>query len=226
MVEVPLLELAPPADAEPLARALADIENYHWVAFTSANAVRALSDGLARAGRALPAGVRVASVGPATGAAVRDRLGVETALEPASDFHAQGLLRAFDVFDLTGQRILLPLSDRAREVLAEGLRARDALVDVVIAYRTVTPAGAGPTLQRALETGADLVTLASPSAVEGLVGLLGTRAAEVGVAVIGPITEQAARTAGLDVRVVAAPPTADGLVLAIRRHFDSGPSAG
>jgi len=219
VVEVPLLGVAPPADAEPFRRALADLESYRWLALTSANAVQALSDALERDGRSLSASLRLASVGPATSAAIRERLGTEPALEPASDFRAAGLLRAFDAFDLTGDRVLLPVSDHARDVLAEGLRARDALVDVVVAYRTVTPAGAGEALDRALRAGADLVTLASPSAVEGLVAILGPRAADVGVAVIGPVTEDAARGAGLSVRVVASPATAQGLVDAIRGHF-------
>jgi uroporphyrinogen-III synthase len=41
--------------------------------------------------------------------------------------------------------------------------------------------------------------------------------------VIGPVTEEAARTAGLDVRVVANPSTAFGLVEAIVRYFGSEP---
>jgi uroporphyrinogen-III synthase len=219
VVEVPLLELAPPKDVEPLAKALAELENVHWLVLTSANAVRAFSDALARAGRALPPSVRVASVGPATSDAIRELLGIEPALEPPSDFRAAGLLRGFQPFELIGRRVLLPVSERARDVLADGLRARGARVDVVVAYRTVTPAGAGEGLDRALQAGADLVTLASPSAVEGLVGALKDRAARLGVAVIGPVTEHAARVAGLDVRVVASPATAPGLVEAIRRHF-------
>jgi len=117
------------------------------------------------------------------------------------------------------------VSDRAREVLAEGLRARGAEVDSVLAYRTVTPAGTGAVLERAVEAGADLVTLASPSAVEGLVSALGPRSTQLPVAVIGPVTEHAARAAGLDVRVVASPSTVEGLVAAIRRRFQPASGA-
>ena len=39
--------------------------------------------------------------------------------------------------DVTGQRILLPRADIARKALAEGLRAKGALVDEVVAYHTV-----------------------------------------------------------------------------------------
>jgi uroporphyrinogen-III synthase len=144
---------------------------------------------------------------------------VEPALEPPSQFQAEGLLRAFGAIDLTGRRVLLPVSDRAGDVLAEGLRVRGAIVDVVVAYRTIAPAGAAEALAGALRSGADLITLASPSAVEALVaGPIG-RHAGCAVAVIGPVTEHAARAAGLDVRVVASPATAEALVEAIRRHF-------
>jgi uroporphyrinogen-III synthase len=219
VVEVPLLALAPPGDPEPLARAVADIESYDWFAFTSANAVQALSESLAGARRVLPPRARVASVGPSTSRRIRERFGVEPGLEPSGDYRAEGLLRAFGDVELEGRRVLLPVSARARDVLAQGLRRRGALVDAVEAYRTVTPAGAGEALEQALRAGADLVALASPSTVEGLVGALGGRAGELAVAVIGPVTERAARGAGLDVRVVASPATAEGLVEAIQRHF-------
>jgi uroporphyrinogen-III synthase len=217
--EVPLLELAPPSDPAPLARAVAELASCDWVALTSANAVGALAGALERIGRPLPASVRVASVGPSTSRAVRERLGAEPALEPPSHFQAEGLLRAFEPIDMMGRRVLLPVSDRARDVLAEGLRARGAQVDVVVAYRTVAPAGAAEALAGALRSGADLVALASPSAVEALVAGRAGRPAGCPVAVIGPVTEHAARAAGLDVRVVASPATVEALVEAIRRYF-------
>jgi uroporphyrinogen-III synthase len=217
--EIPLVELAPPSDPAPLARAVAEIAAYDWVALTSANAAEALAGALDRVARPLPATVRLASVGPSTSRAVREKLGVDPVLEPPSDFRAEGLLRAFEPVDLAGSRVLLPVSDRARDVLAQGLRARGALVDVVVAYRTLAPAAAGDALAGALRAGADLVALASPSAVEALVAAPAARAAKCAVAVIGPVTEHAARAAGLDVRVVASPATAEALVEAIRRHF-------
>jgi uroporphyrinogen-III synthase len=221
VVEVPLLEIAPPADSGPLEAALAALESYTYIALTSGNAVEALADGLGRAGRTLPPAVRLATVGPSTTRAVRERLAVEPAVEPPSDFRAEGLLRAFETVDVAGTRVLLPTSDRARDVLAEGLRARGAQVDVVVAYRTATPAGAADALRQALRSRTDLITLASPSAVDGLVEALQGRAVEVGVGVIGPVTEFAARAAGLNVRLRASPATAEGLVEAIRRHFEA-----
>lgn len=220
VVEVPLVELAPPGDPGPLRRALAGLGSYRWIALTSANAARRLADALRDAGRTLPPSVSVASVGPATSEAVRKALGVEPALEPESDYRAEGLLRAFEAHDLTGHSVLLPLSERARETLAEGLRARGARVDAVVAYRTLTPPGARERLEAALAEGVDLVTLASPSAVEGLLAALGQRARGLPCAVIGPVTERSARAAGLEVEAAAEPSTAQGLLAAIRRRYE------
>jgi uroporphyrinogen-III synthase len=119
--------------------------------------------------------------------------------------------------------VLLPVSDRARDTLAAGLREQGAGVDVVVAYRTLAPSGARDGLERALAEGIDLVLLASPSAVESLVGALGGRARAVAAAVIGPVTEQAARAAGLDVRGVASPATVQGLAAAAERCFAGSP---
>jgi uroporphyrinogen-III synthase len=215
VVEVPLIAHEPPADPRPLDEALGRLARYDWVAFTSANAVEAVAARLARLGVPLDAGVRLASVGPSTAHAIAAHFrGRATDLQPASEFRAEALVEAFRARDLTGRHILLPVSDRARDTLAAGLRAQGAVVESVVAYRTVAPDGVRARLDRALAEGIDLVVLASPSAVEGLVAALGARARGVAVAVIGPVTEEAARSVGLDVRAVASPATALGLVAA------------
>jgi uroporphyrinogen III methyltransferase/synthase len=193
------------------------LHRYHWLLLTSGNAVRFVAERLA--GLGLPPartldGVRVGTVGPATSAAVRDHLpGVPVSLEPEADFSAEGLAAALG--DVAGQAILFPSSDKARDVLPETLAARGAAVDVVVAYSTRVPADLGPRLAASLAEGIDLVTFASPSAVEGFVAGLGRAAEGTPCAVIGPVTERAARAAGLAVEAVAAPSTAEGLVLAI-----------
>ena len=63
----------------------------------------------------------------------------------------------------------------------------------------------------------DLVLLASPSAVETVVSALGERSRGLPAAVIGPVTRDAALAAGLDVRVMAEPSTAEGLVATLGR---------
>ncbi len=202
---LPLIAIGPPEDPRPLHDALARAAAFDWIVFTSANAVEAVAGA-----RALPA--RIASVGPATSRAVRSVLeNASVALEPASDFRAEGLLAAFEGHDVRGARILLPQSDHARPTLAEGLRDAGALVTAVTAYRTVPSADAAASAA-ALLAGAHVVVYASPSAVDHGIDLCGDRLRVLPAAVIGPVTERAARDAGLDVAVVARPSTTDGLL--------------
>jgi uroporphyrinogen-III synthase len=217
VIEVPLIGRASPEDPAPLEAALARLDGYDWLAFTSANAVAAVAQRLASRGKTVPAAVRLASVGPATTREIASRFaGRLPDLQPASRHRAEGLAEAFQGQDLAGRRVLLPASDLARDVLAEALRSRGATVDVVVAYRTTMDAGAEAALGRALAAGPiDLVTLASPSAVGAFVRAAAGRAPDLPVAVMGPVTAEAARAAGLDVKAVAEPSTAEGLLAAI-----------
>jgi uroporphyrinogen-III synthase len=215
VVEVPLIEIAPPADSKPLEDAAARVAEYNWLVFTSANAVRALATALR--GRALPSGrPQVATVGPSTTRAVEEAFpGASVTLTPPEDTRAEGLVAAFAAHDLQGRRVLVPVSDRARDTLAAGLTAQGARVDVVPAYRTITPADAPARLAAALSGGVGVVVLASPSAVEGFVSSCPAGAVWPPVVAIGPVTERAARTAGLRVAAVASSAGPEGLLEAI-----------
>ena len=73
-VEVPVLEIQPPASFQPLDRALRALDSYDWLILTSANTVQALSGRAAALGLSLTskAELKVAAVGEATAAAARD----------------------------------------------------------------------------------------------------------------------------------------------------------
>ncbi|MET0553297.1 MAG: uroporphyrinogen-III synthase [Vicinamibacteria bacterium] len=220
VVEVPLIETASPEDPSALAAAVAALDAYDWIVFTSANAVRALADACDRSARArvLPPALRIAAVGPSTAEAVgRAFAGAAVLLQPESDFRAEGLADAFRAFPIRGRRIVLPSSVRARDTLAEALRAQGASVTVVTAYRTVTPADAGARIRAALADGIDVVTFASPSAVDGFAETCPDRRTWPPAAVIGPVTEAAARERGFEVRAVADAAGARGLAEALSR---------
>jgi uroporphyrinogen-III synthase len=104
-------------------------------------------------------------------------------------------------------------------VLPAGLRSKGAVVDVVVAYRTVAPADLKEQIRAALHGGIDVATFASPSAVENFVARAGDLGSGLAAAVIGPVTERAARHAGLRVVAVASPSTAEGLAFALAGHF-------
>jgi uroporphyrinogen-III synthase len=219
----PMIAFAPPEDWGPLDAALGRLAAFDWLAVTSANAVVALLERMARRGIGPEAlgHLRVAAVGPATAEALAAH-GLEAWLVPSVQT-AAGLLA--EIGDVRGQRVLLPQADIARPTLAAGLRERGALVETVTAYRTVPGSGVAM-LEGLLRNGKlDALLFASPSAasylLEGLEAAGRTReqsralVARVALVSIGPTTSSALRDAGLSVAAEARPHTAEGLVAAV-----------
>lgn len=218
-VVAPTIEIADPEDTAPLDRALGDLGRYGWAIFTSANGVErffarlAATDGDVRD----LAGVRIAAIGPATAAAIRE-CGIRVDLVPEA-YVAEELFAALDAAGpVEGESILIPRAAVARDVLPDALREAGAEVDVVETYRTVRPEASRELLAMLVETGrADLVTFTSSSTVTNFVALVGSETARrARAACIGPITAETARRHGIDVAVEAAEFTVDGLVAAIR----------
>jgi uroporphyrinogen III methyltransferase/synthase len=217
VIEVPLLAVAPPENPAPFADAIRGLDAYDWLVLTSANAAHAVADAIRQAGARLPKTLRLASSGPATTAVIRSLFpGTPITAQATSRFGSPGLAEALRLVEVKGSRILLPVSDRSPAAIGETLRERGAIVDVVVAYRTVTADGSGPELRAALAAGLDVATFASPSAVEAFVHLSGGRR-DVPAVVIGPTTAAAARARGLAVLDAAEAETADGLAEAVEK---------
>jgi uroporphyrinogen III methyltransferase/synthase len=216
---LPLLELVPPEDPEPLERALAALGGYDWIVFTSTNAVERVLD---RSGETspidLPAGLRVASVGGATSDALRER-GVEPHLEPA-EARAEGLAAELVPRLAPGSRVLLPQAADARPVLADELAAAGARVERVDAYAKRTPPDAR---ERAVSIFGNSrlgwVTFTSPSIARAFARLWGeewpVRSRSLLAASIGPVTSAALRELGIEPAAEAAAPGDEELVAAV-----------
>ena len=213
VLAIPLVEIAPIEDTRPLDAALARLESYRWVVFTSVNGVAGVRERLG--GKSLPATARVAAVGPATAEAIRS-LGVEAAFVP-DRFAAEEI--AAGLGPLQGARILVPQADIASPSLAVELRSRGALVDAVAAYRTVAIEPSPETLGE-LDRGVDAIVVASGSAARSLAALPGgTPFRDAVIVCIGPKTAQAAREVGLPVGQVAEEATSEGIIDALTSHF-------
>ncbi len=125
---------------------------------------------------------------------------------------------------LAGKRFLLPRAREAREALPQRLAAAGARCDVVEAYRTVPPEGAGARLEALLAEGIDVVTFTSSSTVRNFAGLLpegraASMLAGTVVACIGPITARTALDLGFKADIVAPAYTAADLAQAMVAHF-------
>ena len=227
-IEVPTIQIMEPWDPAPLDLACAQVGEFDWVVFTSANAVsHFMRHLLAGPGdvRDLK-GVRLCAVGPAT-AETLSQYGIRIDLVP-EEYRAEAVVRVLcHDRDLTGTRILIPRADRARDLLPASLRQAGADVTTVTAYRT-TPldleATGDPDIYRMLlERRLDIVTFTSGSSVESFAKALGTDQAadllkQIDVACIGPVTRDVATRLGISTTIMPTEYTIPALVLAIVEH--------
>lgn len=226
-VSLSTIRIQGPADPEPLRRAITNLEGFDWVVFTSANGVAQFWQELEAAGAAgrWPQRLRAAAIGPATADALRAR-GIEAEMVPdeyVAEAVADALARADD---LAGRKILLPRAAEARQVLPRRLRAAGAAVEEVVAYETGPDPEGIAGLRAALDRGElDMVTFTSASTVRQFVARAGANMGSARIAVIGPITAAAARSAGLQVDVEAKEYTVEGMLTAIREYFAVGEEA-
>jgi len=219
----PTITIRPIEDTTALQRALAKLDYYDWVVFTSVNAVNAVFTLIpSPLGQAEPErskdGVRIAAIGTKTAAALQAR-GVIPDLVPETHT-AEALVAAMG--DLRGRWVLFPSADIARETLPEGVVQAGGVAHQIVVYRTL-PAEPDPEGLAALHAGVDWLTFTSPSTAQNFVALV----RETGldpfnlpgapkVACIGPTTAAAARNLGFHVDAVAKPHTTEGLLNAIR----------
>ncbi len=216
------IAIAPPDDWRHMDEAVHRLSRYKWLIFTSVNGVGPFMARLRAAGldsRAL-AGLKILCIGPRT-AEELSQYGLTPDAVP-QPYQAEGLLEYFRGIPLQGQRILIPRAAVARELLPEQLRAMGAEVDVVTAYKTVSPAVDAGHLKDMLAQGqVHILTFTSSSTVRNFCALVGGRDALAAlarrsvVACIGPVTAQTAVEQGLTPAIVAAHNTIPALVDAI-----------
>jgi uroporphyrinogen III methyltransferase / synthase len=222
---VPTIAVEPPRTPQQMERAVKGLVTgrYQWVAFTSANAVRAVREKLEEYGldaRAF-AGVKVAAVGEQT-AAVLGEFGIRADLVPEGEQSSEGLAAAWPPYDEVLDpinRVLLPRADIATETLVARLTALGWEAEDVTAYRTVRAAPPPAPIREAIKGGGfDAVLFTSSSTVRNLIGIAGKPHTVTVVAVIGPQTSQTAAEYGLRVDVAAPRPSAAALVDALAEH--------
>lgn len=228
-VEVPTIQIVPPASWQAIDDAMTRLSTYQWLIFTSVNGVRPFMDRLHAAGkdaRAL-ASLRLCAIGPRT-AQELGAYGLTPDVIP-TEFQAEGVIAALAHVGIRGSRILIPRAEVAREILPDQLRELGATVEVIPVYRTIAPAVDVASLTQQLQDGqVAVVTFTSSSTVRNFVELLGGRdrarplLAGTVVACIGPITARTAEEYGVTVTVMPAENTVPALAEAIVRHFKEG----
>jgi len=224
VIDLPALVITPPDHWGPLDDALAELDTFHWIVFSSANGVEAVEQRLVRRGSGLarrPAGLRLAAVGRKT-ARCLEEIGAPADFVPPA-FVADSLIEHFPVSGW-GLRLLLPrVQSGGRTVLAEAFGEAGARVVEVGAYETRCPDGLPSDALAALSQGRlDALTFSSAKTVSHTVQLLRQAfgddwplcLAHTRVVSIGPQTSARCRELLGRVDAEASPHDLEGLVAA------------
>ena len=217
----PTVEILPPLDYAPIDRAIAALDTFNWLVFTSANGVRSFLDRLEVLGRDLRAlgSVQLAAIGPATAEALA-RFHLKADLVPDS-YRSEALAEALAP-RVAGGRVLLARADRGRTVLLDELRPF-AHVEQIAVYRNADAAALPPAvLDRLIAGSVDWITLTSSGRVHRAAprplarrGAAPGSAAKVRLASLSPVTSATAARLGWPIAAEAEVYTWPGLVRAI-----------
>lgn len=211
----PLIRIVPPEDLAPIVSAVANAQSYAWIAFSSRNGVDAFWTELQRRGRDARAigATKIAAIGPKTAETFAEH-GVVADFIP-SRYVGESVAEGLIARTKPGDGILLFRAQEARDALPDMLRAEGRKVEIVAAYRAVRNEIAD-LAERVAQS--DVLTFTSAGIVRSYAAQLadpvGASRGKI-VACIGPITAEAAKSAGLDVSIVAEDFTTEGLARAL-----------
>ncbi len=224
--EFPAVEIVPPRDYAPLDEALRRVEEYDWIVFTSVNGVKFFFERLQFLGRDIRVlqGIRLCAIGPRTAEELEEKGFLVDCMPP--EYRAEALAEEMKASLKSGERVLLPRSHIARQILPETLLAMGAEVDDVEAYQTAPGRGNLLLLREMLEKkGIHIITFTSSSTVHNFLNLLGEEGKSllegIMLASIGPITSSTLKDRGFTVDVEAEHYTVEGMLEAILSSIDT-----
>ncbi len=218
----PTIEIAPCRDWTRVDAFLAQLNQFDWLVFSSANGVQHLLARLFSLGRDLRAlgAIKLAAIGPGTAEALAS-WHLNTDLVP-DEYRAESLADELAPY-VSGRRVLLARASRGREVLAERLEQAGARVSQIVVYESTDVEQADLEVQTALLNGqVDWITITSSAIAQSAVRLFGKILGPARFASISPITSQSLRTAGYEPAAEALQYTTEGVVEAILRAEENG----
>ena len=216
--EAPTITIDYKEESTELADAVKKSGEYDWIIFTSVNGVHSFFKSMKKnncdirtLGKA-----KICAIGPKTKEVLENKgLLVEAMPEK---FVAESVIECLKPLLQPGERILLPRSDLARDVLVDVLKQMGMVVDEVIAYRTKkVDRFNDEIIEKIKDKSIKIVTFTSSSTVKNFMAFIEDKSILDGIklASIGPITSQTLRDFGFEPHIEAEEYTIKGLYDAI-----------
>lgn len=227
-IRCPMLDIVAVEDLATATESLMRQDEWNWLIFISANAVRFALEGgfVPQPGTAC----RIAAIGEATAAALI-AAGVPVDLVAPPPHDSESLLATPSFLRVEGQRLLIIRGVGGRELLADVLRERGAFVGHAELYRRVpvAPESIAPGLLRLSDGGCSAVIITSGEALAHLAFSLGASAPTVmlntPLVVMGGRLAELARQAGWR-KVIAADRAGDEAMVQLLKQLAHGVRTG
>ena len=175
VLSLPLIEINALNDAQAiqdLKDKVLQLDSYQSLIFVSNNAVSFGGEVINNYWPQFPLGVDVIAVGPTTAEAASERLACEV-IQPCSGMTSEDILRLPQLQELSEKKIGIVRGQGGRELLADTLRERGAIVDYLEAYsRASVDYTSADFCNRLLEAGVNVLTVSSGESLDRLTHLL------------------------------------------------------
>jgi uroporphyrinogen III methyltransferase/synthase len=228
IIEFPTIKIVPVKNPGDLDKTISKIAYYNWLIFTSANGVKFFLKRYFEKNRDIRdmKGIKICAIGTKTAAEIQ-KYGIKVDLVP-EEFNAESLIDSLIIksqgtaaaqdseHELKGVRFLLPRAETAREILPEQIKKLGGDIDVVTVYKTEKPEVHGKRLKRFLKEGKiSIATFTSAATFKNFMSIMQEDAKTilkgVAIAVIGPVTAQAVKEAGLNVNIMPKEATTEAM---------------
>lgn len=219
VIELPLIQVTKHYDKSTLVEIFAELGQYEWIVFTSANGARFFFEEFHKGFDDIRAMglLRIAVVGEATAEVIRSKhLRIDLQPKKANADELAQLMIERESID--SAKILVVTGNLNRDTLVDKLHDAHAIVDRLPIYKTEeTNLAADPVAGEFREKGADAILFASPSAAQSFFDQaaalkLGARAKRPLSGSIGATTTAAMKQLGLPVDFEAAQANLDSFV--------------
>lgn len=164
----PLLAICDLTDSPEVSARLTRLDDYQLAIFISPNAVTIGLHAITRHS-SLPPRLKLATVGKGSARCLQQILGRAPDIVPEQRYDSEGLLAHPALQQVAGQHILILRGEGGRELLADTLRQRGAMVDYVELYRRDCPPAEVAESDWLEKT--DIITVTSGEALQNLVTL-------------------------------------------------------
>lgn len=202
-VEIPLLAFRPTQDQTQIKPILERLAYYDWLIFTSITVVETFFSIISDKSSIT---AKIAVIGEKTEKVLLEK-GMEVHFIP-SQYVAEGFVKDFLPLVHSGERVLIPKGNLARDVIASSLREKGVIADEVIIYETYFPEESRVLLLELLKSqGLDIISFTSPSTVDHFMSVvneynLQENIRDCIITCIGPIAKKRAEKYGLKVDVM------------------------